>query len=176
MKKTTKSIVFSSVFIAIGVLLPQIFHIFGGAGPMFLPMHISVILGGMLLGAKYGAIIGLITPIISFIATGGIMPPITPVPILYFMMCELSAYGFLSGFINSKFKLNTYVVLISSMVLGRTVLTIGIFLFYQHLKVNLTPLGYVQGAILTGIPGIIIQIVVIPILYDLLRKYFKPHK
>ncbi len=180
MKQTTKNIVFSAMFIAIGVLLPQIFHIFGGVGPVFLPMHLSVILGGMLLGAKYGVIIGIITPIISFIVTGGVMPPISPVPILYFMICELGAYGFLSGFINEKLKVNSYVVLLLSMILGRIALTFSVFLFlnlfYQHLKIGLTPFGYVKGAILTGVPGIIIQIIVIPVLYNLLKKYFNTNK
>ncbi len=177
MIKNTKNIVFSAIFIALGVLLPQVFHIFGGVGPVLLPMHIPVILGGMILGTKYGLIIGLITPLVSFIFTGGAMPPITPVPILYFMMCELSAYGFFSGFINSKFKSNTYVVLISSMILGRITLMISVFLFlnlfYQHLKINITPISYVQGVILTGLPGIAIQIIIIPVLYKLLKKYFK---
>ncbi len=174
MKTNIKNVVFSAVFVAIGIVLPQLFHIFGGIGAVFLPMHIGVLLGGMLLGSRYGAIIGAITPIISHIVTGGAMPPVTPMPILYFMVCELAGYGFFAGLLREKFKLNPYVVLLGAMLLGRIVLLLSVFvfvnLFYQHL--DITPIQYTVTAIVTGIPGIAIQIGFIPIIYRLSEKYF----
>ncbi len=175
MKSDIKNISFSAMFVAIGVLLPQLFHFFGGIGTIFLPMHIPVLLGGMFLGSKYGLIIGIITPVVSHIFTGGAMPPVTPVPILYFMVFELGAYGYISGFLNKKLKLSPHIILIASMILGRLVLLISVFvfinLFYQHL--DITPISYTIGAIITGIPGIAIQVGLIPIIYRLGEKYFK---
>lgn len=39
----TKELVLSALFIALGVVLPMVFHAIG-AGPVFLPMHIPVLL------------------------------------------------------------------------------------------------------------------------------------
>ena len=46
----------TSMLIAVGVLLPQVFHLIGGsaAGGIFLPMHISVIVTGFLIDIKCG--------------------------------------------------------------------------------------------------------------------------
>ncbi len=169
----TKKIVIASVFVAIGVLLPQLFHMFGLAGPIFLPMHIPVLLGGMITGSMYGAVIGFIVPIVSFIYTGGAMPPMTPVPVLLFMIFELTAYGFFAGLFMKKFKLNEYVVLILSMICGRIVLGVVVFILvntmYSHLQI--TPISYVIGGFIQGITGVIIQLITIPFIYKVIHKY-----
>lgn len=177
-KITIKEIAYAIALCAVAILLSQIFHIFGGKGHIFLPMHIPVILGGMFLGARNGAIIGAVVPLISFIITGGEMPTLTPVPELYFMMCELAAYGFVAGFLNDKLKLNPYIVLIVTMISGRLALMLSVFLFttlfYQHLEI--TPLSYMLDGIKSGIIGIVIQIAAIPILFKLGEGFFEFRK
>ena len=89
MTQSVKKIVYGGLLIAIGVILPQLFHIFGqSAGQTFLPMHIPVILAGMLIGPVWGLGVAVIVPILSSLITG--MPP---VPMLYFMLFELAAYA-----------------------------------------------------------------------------------
>lgn len=61
----TKKLTFSALFIAFGLVLPQFFHLFGGTGPIFLPMHIPVLLAGFFLGAPAGAVVGVITPMLA---------------------------------------------------------------------------------------------------------------
>lgn len=98
MTQSVKKIVYGGLLIAIGVILPQLFHIFGqSAGQTFLPMHIPVILASMLIGPVWGLGVAVIVPILSSLITG--MPP---VPMLYFMLFELAAYAVVSGLLAEK--------------------------------------------------------------------------
>ena len=66
MNQNVKRMVYGGLLIAIGVILPQAFHIFGqSAGQTFLPMHIPVILAGMLIGPLWGAGVAVIVPLLS---------------------------------------------------------------------------------------------------------------
>lgn len=161
----TKKLTFSALFIAFGLVLPQFFHLFGGTGPIFLPMHIPVLLAGFFLGAPAGALVGVITPILSSVLTG--MPQI---PILYFMIIELAAYGFIAGFTFKNLKLNVYVSLILSMIIGRALLAAGVFALQPLLGLKLSPQAYMIGAVTNGIPGMILQLVFIPAIVLILMK------
>jgi niacin transporter len=164
MKKTTE-LIYSGLFVAFGLILPQLFHLFGGTGPIFLPMHIPVLLAGFFLGARSGLLVGLLTPILSSLTTG--MPAI---PILYFMMFELMTYGFLAGYLYRTRKLNIIVSLLLAMVGGRAVLAVSVFALQALLGLKLSPKGYLTGALTTGVPGMVIQVVLIPVVVRLLDK------
>ena len=83
----TKKLTFGAMCLAISLLLPQVFHIIGmqQAGSVFLPMHLPVFIGGMLLGPIYGLFLGIFAPLTSFVVTG--MPSADRV---LFMMSELA--------------------------------------------------------------------------------------
>ena len=116
----SKKIVLSGLFIALGVVVPMIFHTVNLAGPIFLPMHIPVLLAGFVLGPIYGGIVGIICPVISGLATG--MPPLMPnMPIMAFELC---GYGILTGFLYNKTKM-LYPSLIGAMIGGRIFAIIG---------------------------------------------------
>lgn len=163
----TKLLVYTAFFIALGLVLPLAFHFVGGGGPLFLPMHIPVLLAGALLGPVAGIITGIITPILSSFLTG--MPPVLPV--LPIMVVELALYGLVTGFLIQKS--NIYISLLISMLIGRIgaglVVTVMVHIFNFKLPAN--PLIYIWGTITTGLPGIIIQLVFIPILYKSLINY-----
>lgn len=168
MSKNIKNIVYSGLIIAIGVLLPQVFHVFGqDAGKMFLPMHIPVLLAGFIVGPWYGVAIGLLVPVLSSLFTG--MPP---VPMVYFMLFELMTYALIAGVLSKKLKWNVYVSLIGAMLCGRLVyglsLVAAVNLLGLHLPfANWT--AFVAG-VTQGLPGIAIQLIIIPpILYALKR-------
>ncbi len=161
----TKKLVFSGVFIALGLLLPQAFHMFGGTGPIFLPMHIPVLLAGFFLGAPSGALVGVITVLLSAALTG--MPQ---VPITYFMMFELAAYGFAAGFLYKTLKLNVYISLVGAMIIGRLILAAAVFTIQPMLGLKLSPQVYMTGALVNGIPGMLIQLIFIPIVVMALEK------
>ena len=91
-----KKIAYAGLFIAMGILLPQLFHLSGlpQSGSIFLPMHIPVLFAGFILGPLYGALIGVLLPIISAILTG--MPPAARLP---FMICTTYFLTFFSELI-----------------------------------------------------------------------------
>jgi len=161
----SRKITYTALFLAFGVILPQIFHLFGGAGPIFLPMHIPVLLAGFFLGGIQGALIGFLTPLFSSFITG--MPVI---PILYFMMIEVTVYGFASGYFYKKRNMNIYVSLILSMILGRVFLAAAVFSLQPLLGLELSPTGYLIGALTSGIPGMAIQLIFVPTLVKLMEK------
>lgn len=162
-----KKISYTAIMIAIGVLLPQVFHLIGGSasGGTFLPMHIPVLLSGMLLGPLSGTLTGIICPVLSFLITG--MPPVAKLP---FMVFELLAYGFISGIASKKLKLNCYISLIISMIGGRIVNAFALWVSMLLFNMNVSPLMAVWSALLNGITGLIIQLVFIPLLYKLLSR------
>lgn len=159
MNKNTKQITYSALFLALGVVIPQIFHLFGGTGPIFLPMHIPVLLAGFFLGGSSAAFVGIITVLLSAAMTG--MPP---VPILYFMLVEVAVYGLAAGLAYKKFKLNVYVSLVLAMVVGRLASGITVFILQQLLGLKVPPIPYIIGSVTTGLPGIVIQLIFIPVI------------
>lgn len=167
MKLNVKKITYSALFLALGIIIPQIFHLFGGpgAGSVFLPMHISVLLAGFFLGGTSAALIGFMTVILSAAITG--MPP---VPVIYFMLVEVTVYGLAAGIAYKRFKLNVYISLISSMVAGRLALAISVFTLQPLLGLKLSPQAYMIGALTKGVPGIIIQLIFIPIIVFSLER------
>jgi len=165
----TKELVKSGLLLAIGILLPMVFHIFSMTGPIFLPMHIPVLIGGFLLSPTLALVLGIITPLISSVLTG--MPVIFPMgPI---MAIELGTYGLIASLTYRKLKLSVIPSLIIAMLAGRIAAGLTVTVLVQLFSVKMNPITFVQGAVLTGIPGIIIQIVLIPSLIYALRHYNK---
>lgn len=165
----TKKIVLSGLLTALGVLIPIVFHMFHLGGQIFLPMHIPVILAGFLVGPVMAALVGILTPLLSSLLTG--MPPLFPMAVI--MIFELGTYGFTAAVVYKKAK-NIFVALIASLAAGRAAagLTVAVLLYIfevSSIKV-LNPIVYIQGSITTGIPGIIIQLILIPAIVILLRK------
>ena len=163
--KVTK-MAFGGLLVALGILLPQAFHIFGtNGGGIFLPIHIPVLMAGILLGPYYGGLIGVLVPVLSSILTG--MPP---VPKVYFMIVELAAYGIVTGVMIRK--TNVYVSLLTAMVAGRLIYGISLVFGVKilHFTAPFANQAAFLGGIVSGIPGIVIQILVIPALYMALKK------
>lgn len=165
---TTKEIVLSGLLLATGLILPMIFHVFGITGPMVLPMHIPVLIGGILLSPSLALILGIITPFLSSIFTG--MPALFPMAVI--MAFELGTYGFTASLAVRRFKLNTLSSLLISMVSGRIAAGLSVALLVKLFGIKMSPIIYVKGAIITGIPGIIIQLVFIPLLIYAIKRYF----
>lgn len=164
----TRKITLSALFLALGITLPFFTMQIPEIGSQLLPMHLPVFLCGFVLGPFYGAIIGFITPLLrSFLF---VMPPILNASIMAF---ELAAYGFFTGYLYQTLSKNTpniYISLILSMLLGRIVWGITSFMI---LGLNNTPFDFtmfIMGGFITALPGIILQVIIIPILVITLRK------
>ena len=92
------------------------------------------------------------------------------IPILYFMIFELMTYGFLAGYLYNNRKLNIIVSLLIAMIGGRVALAIVVFSQQALLGLKLSPMGYLTGAVTTGVPGMLIQVVMIPAVVKLMDK------
>jgi len=173
-----RSYAFTTIFIALAVATPWIFHHFYLAGPTFLPMHIFVLLAGLLFGWKAGLIVGLFTPLVSYGISG--MPVL---PILPQIVVELSLYGLVAGVLRERFKLRAIWSLLGAMLAGRlallltvTVLSFGGVIYsplslYTGMGAEVNPLAVLWSAVLLGWPGIVIQLVSIPLMFKLLEMF-----
>jgi uncharacterized membrane protein len=167
MKKTkSREIVLSGLFIALGLLVPMAFHAIGGTGPVFLPMHLPVLIGGFILSPLFALMVGVLTPLISSVLTG--MPVL--MPMAFIMMVELGIYGLAVSLFKEK-GINNVITLISAMIIGRISAGIMVAILVGLIGIRFAPpVTFLIGAVTTGIPGILIQLIFIPILLSAVKK------
>ena len=168
MNSKTRQLVLTALLIALGVVLPQAFHMIPNAGSIFLPMHIPVLVCGFVTGPVYGLACGILTPLLSHLLFN--MPP---TPVLPGMLCELAMYGLVSGLLNrcltiENKTLKIYAVLIGAMLAGRVTYGILNALVFQSATYSFA--AWISAAFVTALPGIIIQLILIPLLISRLAK------
>ena len=153
------------------VLIPQALHLLGKAtgtasalGEVFLPMHLPVLLVGILAGAYAGAATGLLAPIISYLLTG--MPGAVLLP---FMTIELAIYGLTIGLLRNVRMFTVFKVLLAQIA-GRAVRALAIVLAVYVFETSSIAPAIIWTSIRTGIAGILIQLVLIPIVVYFVRK------
>ena len=167
MKNNLTQTAAAGLFIAFGIVLPMMFHAIG-LGSTFLPMHIPVLLAGFMLEAPIALAVGAITPFLSSMFTG--MPP--AFPIMPYMVLELATYGFMTSYLYRKFNLNVYTSLLGSMICGRIVAGIAVWVLTTLFAARLPdPVAFVMASVTTGLPGIVIQLIFIPAVVLILEKY-----
>lgn len=172
MNSDTKKISFSAIMLAVGILLPLAFHAIPNGGTTFSPMHLPVFITGFICGPMYGALIGLLCPLTSFLFTG--MPGAAYLPN---MMAELFVYGATSGlffrFIRTgKFLPDVYVTLVCSMLAGRIVGGfVAYLLFLGGTRAQYSWSLFFSGYFVACWPAIIIQLLLIPTVVMLAKKY-----
>lgn len=164
-KSMTVNLTGAALCVALGLILPVLFHMIG-AGSVFLPMHIPVLLCGLLFGWQYGAACGVVIPLLSSLLTG--MPPIFPTAPA--MMLELCAYGLLTGVFYRKLRWNVYPALIVAMLGGRVISGFANAIFLGMANKPYGFAAFLSGAFIQAVPGIIIQIVFIPVIVLALGK------
>lgn len=159
-------VAYGGLLLAMGILLPQVFHLFGGkaAGGMLLPMHIPVLLSGYLLGPWWGLAIGAATPAVSAL-TG--MPPLARLP---FMMLELSAYGLFAGLLGKKLRLPVWLSLPLTQLAGRLVYLLSLLTAGNLLHMRQAGAVFAWTATVEGLPGIVMQWVFVPLLVWLVKR------
>lgn len=166
--QSTKKLVFVSLCIAIGLLLPQIVRLLpiANAGSVLLPMHIPVLICGYVAGEKYGLLTGLVLPPLAFFLTG--MPPLFPVGVS--MMLELATYGLLTGLLYRLTKGKIILPLIGAMIGGRIVYGIVNTILFGMSDIPFGMEAFIAGGFVTALPGIIIQLILIPPIVQALKN------
>ena len=165
--KPVKKLVLTAACIALCIVVPMAFHAVPNAGTIFLPMHIPVLLCGMLCGWPFGLICGLLGPLLSSVITS--MPPAAMLP---GMMVECAVYGAVSGLMlkyvrTGKIYADLYISLVPAMLAGRVISGIAKALIFAP---GTTLAGWATVSFVTGLPGIVIQLLLIPAILFALEK------
>ena len=170
-----KKLTLSAMFLALAFVMPFLTGQIPQIGSMLCPMHIPVLLCGFFCGAPWGLVVGFSAPILRSFTLG--MPPMFPTA--FSMAFELATYGVIAGWLHNKLpnkKVNVYVSLLGAMVIGRLVW--GVIMFccmgFDASKFGLN--AFLAGAVLNAVPGIIVQIVLIPVLVITLEKIVNKSK
>ena len=157
-----KNLVLAAMFMAIGLVLPFLTGQLQQIGNMLLPMHLPVFLCGLICGWQYGLAVGFILPLLRSLLFG--MPPMYPLAAA--MAFELATYGLVAGWLYSRSRwqcvLALYKALVAAMVAGRLVWAAARAVMSGVSGSAFTWEMFLSGAITTAIPGIILQLILIP--------------
>ncbi|MBR4991750.1 MAG: ECF transporter S component [Clostridia bacterium] len=163
-----KKLVYSAMCLALCLVLPFLTGQIPEIGSMLLPMHIPVLLCGFLCGGGWGAAVGFTAPLLRHLLFG--MPPM---PGCISMAFELATYGLVVGLLHKKMGKSmkgVYVSLICAMVAGRLVWGVAQMAIMGLNGGSFPFSAFVAGAFTSAIPGIVLQLVLIPVLVRALDK------
>ncbi len=155
--------VLGALFLALGLLMPFLTAQIPEIGNKLLPMHIPVLLCGLVCGWQYGLLVGFVTPILRSALFG--MPVMMPTAAA--MAFELAAYGAVSGFLYGRLprgRVSVYVSLVGAMIYGRILWGIISVPLYGVTGQTFSWQIFMGGALLNAVPGIILQLILIPII------------
>jgi LytS/YehU family sensor histidine kinase len=163
-----KRSILTAVCIALCVVLPMAFHAIPNAGSIYCPMHIPVLLCGLIAGWPFGLLCGLAGPLLSSLLTG--MPATAYLPI---MMMELALYGLLTGLFmqlihTRKIYVDLYISLVISLLAGRVLAGIARALIFAPGSYSIS--AWATGYFITCLPGLVIQLALVPTIVFALEK------
>ncbi|MEG2700163.1 MAG: ECF transporter S component [Hungatella sp.] len=165
----TTTLVLAALFLALGIVMPFLTGQIPGIGSRLLPMHIPVLICGFVCGWQYGLAVGFVVPLLRSVMFG--MPPMMPTALA--MAFELAVYGAASGLLYDKLpktNLSIYVSLIGAMLLGRIIWGAVCIPLYGVVSKAFSWQIFVAGGFVNAVPGIILQIVLIPVMIMALKK------
>ena len=171
---TVKKMCICAICIALCYVLPLAFHVLPMGGVLS-PMHLPVLLCGLVCGWPYGLVCGVIGPVLSFILSN--MPPAAK---LVTMIPELCVYGLAAGlgmrFIRTgRTLLDLYCSLLPALLLGRVAGGIAKVLFYLSTAESYTFALWVSSYVVGTLPAIVLQLVLLPALvWGLMRAGLIP--
>lgn len=161
LRQYVKNLVLAAMFMALGLVLPFLTGQIPQVGAMMLPMHLPVLLCGLVCGWQYGGLVGFVLPLLRHTLFG--MPPLITATAMAF---ELAAYGMVAGFLYARSRWQClralYRCLIAAMIAGRLVWGAACVVLLGLGKLEFSWQAFLSGAVLSAIPGIVLQLLVIP--------------
>ena len=169
MKKQTRllKMILSTLFLALAYVMPFLTGQIPEIGSKLCPMHIPVLLCGFICGWPWGLAVGFVSPLFRSVTLG--MPTLFPAAVC--MAFELAAYGFVAGLMHKflpRKKPYVYCSLLTSMIVGRLVWGIAMYVCMGIKGGSFTFSAFLAGAFTNAIPAIIVQLVLIPIIVIIL--------
>ena len=169
MKNTSvRKLTYAALCLALALVLPFLTGQIPEIGSMLCPMHIPALLCGFLCGGPWGLVVGGIAPVLRSLLFS--RPPMfSAIPMAF----ELAAYGIVAGILYRRLprrKGRIYISLIVAMLAGRLVWGVVQVVMMGMQGSAFTMEAFLAGAITTAIPGIILQLVLIPAVVAALEK------
>ncbi len=169
-KQRNKKMILAAMFLALGMALPFLTSQVKEIGDSLLPMHLAVMLCGIICGSRYGLVVGLLLPVLRGFCFG--MPRLYPNAM--WMSPELAVYGFSVGFFYSVLpknrKTSVYISLLGAMLCGRIIWGILKAVILGVSEKQFTIAMFVAEGFVDAIPGIILQLLLIPLIVSLVKK------
>ena len=159
----------AALFLALAYVMPFLTGQIPEIGAMLCPLHIPVLLCGFICGWPWGLIVGFVAPLLRSLTLG--MPPLFPTAVC--MAFELAAYGAVAGLMHRflpRKKPYIYCSLLTAMIIGRIIWGLAMYIFMGINGGAFTFAAFVASAFTNAIPGIIVQIVLIPLLVMILEN------
>jgi len=155
--------------LALALVLPFLTGQIPEIGKALAPMHIPVLLCGFICGPVWGTAVGAAAPLIRSFLFGMPAFPTDALP----MSFELAAYGLIAGLLYKLLPKKIpciYVSLLSAMLGGRVIWGIAKLLITVANASEFTAAMFIAGAFTKAIPGIIVQIILIPLIVMALKR------
>ncbi|MEE1315158.1 MAG: ECF transporter S component [Faecalimonas sp.] len=163
-RENIQKLTLAAMFLAIGLVLPFVTGQIREIGKMLLPMHLPVLLCGLICGWQYGLVVGVVTPLLRSVSFG--MPLMYPSAIA--MAFELATYGFVTGFLYGKSRWKCicalYRAILAAILVGRVVWGLVTALLLGMGGKAFTIQAFLAGAFLEAIPGIVLQLMLVPMI------------
>lgn len=166
-KNSLLKMIFAGFFLALAYVMPFLTGQIPEIGAMLCPLHIPVLICGFICGWPWGLTVGFVAPLLRSVMLG--MPP--PFPTAVCMAFELAAYGAVAGLMHKRLprkKIYIYCSLLTAMIVGRIIWGVAMYVCMGIKGGAFTISAFIAGAFTNAIPGIILQIVLIPILVMIL--------
>ena len=167
-KSLLRHMVYAAVCLALCMVLPFLTGQIPQIGSMLCPMHIPALLCGFVCGWPWGLAVGFVSPLLRMALFG--MPPVW---VAIAMAFEMGVYGAVAGILYRvlpKNKGSIYVSLLGAMVAGRLAWGLVKIILAGVQKTTFPLSAFFAGAITGAIPGIILQLILIPVVVMLLEK------
>jgi len=164
-----RKLTYAALFLALAMVLPFITGQIPEIGKSLCPMHIPALLCGFLCGWPWGLAVGFIAPLLRSVVFG--MPAMFPGAVA--MAFELAVYGGLAGLLYRllpRKKWSVYVALVAAMLAGRVIWGAVRLILAGLSGTGFTWAMFLAGAVTTAVPGIILQLVLIPVLVLVLER------
>ena len=173
-KHEVRHMAYAAVCLALALVLPFLTGQIPAVGKMLLPMHLPVLLAGFVVGPWWAMAVGFIAPILRHLLFAA-----PPYPTFLAMAFELAVYGLVSGLIykhTPRKKWTIYVSLLSAMVVGRAASGAAMAVLMGLGDQTYSFAAFFAANVTSGIPGIVLQIILLPLVVMALEKGGIAHK
>lgn len=166
---SVKKITLCGVCIALCAVLPPVFHMVG-LGSILSPMHIPVLLCGLVCGWPYGLFCGIAGPLVAHLINGA-----PAAAMLVSMIPELAVYGLVCGLLmklihTKDLYADIYCSLVPAMLAGRVAGGVARALFLMGGGERYTLAMWAGAYLVQAVPGIILHLIVVPVLVVMLDR------